>query len=270
MSNIITLLTDFGTTDSYVAQMKGVLLTHLRHHARAAAAGGIVDISHNIPPQNIREGARVLREVALWYPPGTVHVVVVDPGVGTHRRIVAVEIEQRRFVLPDNGLLTGLLIDFPVERAYCVENTELCLPQISRSFHGRDMMAPVAAFLAIGGELAEVGPAAGALQQITWPQPRREGDAIVAEVLAVDHFGNVLTNVRQQVDPRLSVGATLSVDIAGRRRELHLLESYGHAPPGQLVAIFGSQGYLELAEVNGSAASRLVVSVGAPLEIRVH
>lgn len=262
MVNVITLLTDFGTCDSYVAQLKGVLLR------RAADPLQIVDICHEVPPQDIGAAARLLREAAMEFPAGTVHVAVVDPGVGTSRRIVAAEIEQQRFVLPDNGLLSLVLDDFPVGRVRVVENEALWLETVSPTFHGRDIMAPVALFLAEGGDVLEVGAPAGELQRLSHSSGKLVADKWSLEVIAIDRFGNAITNGSAELRQWLGESRALVVELQGVSYEVDLVRTYGEAEPGRLVSLFGSRGQFELALVNGSAADHLSLDLQEEIKIR--
>jgi len=263
MVNIITLLTDFGLRDSYVGQLKGVLLS------RATQPLQMVDVSHEVPPQDIRTGARLLREASVMFPLGTVHVAVVDPGVGTDRRIVAVEVAGQRYVLPDNGLLSLLLNDFSVTSAHVVEDAKLWEAEPSATFHGRDIMAPVAIFLAEGGRLAQVGREAHELHRLssTPVVPLNDGGWLL-EVVGIDHFGNALTAAGGELWSHLDQHDWLNVEVAGRTMRLKFVRSYGAAEEGELVALMGSQGKLELAQVNGSAARTLAIGLGDKVKIR--
>lgn len=263
MVNIITLITDFGLRDSYVGQLKGVLLS------RAKQPLQIVDVSHEVPPQDIRTGGRLLREASVMFPPGTVHMAVVDPGVGTARRIVAVEVAGQRYVLPDNGLLSFLLDDFEVTAAHVVEDAKLWGAEPSATFHGRDIMAPVAMFLAEGGELAQVGRAAHELQRVSSTPAVPLGDGgWLLEVVGVDHFGNILTAAGGELWPHLAQNDWLNVELPGGAMRLKFVRSYGAAAEGELVALMGSQGRLEFAQVNGSAARTLAIGLGNKVKIR--
>lgn len=253
MNHVITLLTDFGTRDSYVAQMKAVLLSRVRD-------GQIVDITHEVPPQDVVTGARILREVFPYFAPRTVHVVVVDPGVGTDRRIVAVEIEQQYLVLPDNGLLQFLSRDFSIRQAVAVENPAFWRQPVSSTFHGRDIMAPVAASLCQGVLLGELGPAIfdlGPKAERARPELEEAHGRISVQVLAVDHFGNVLLDLPG--DFSLTDWALLSAEENGNRESVKVkfVSTYGQGKVGELVGLVGSGNYWELAVVNGSAAALL-------------
>jgi S-adenosyl-L-methionine hydrolase (adenosine-forming) len=282
LHTLVTLTTDFGTRDSYVAQMKGVLLS------LAAQPLQIIDLSHEVPPQDIRRGARLLAEATPLYPRGTIHVAVVDPGVGTERRIVAVELAGQRYVLPDNGLLSALLDRFPLEAAHVVEHQavariigqsaegEHSLIQNaaefgeSSTFQGRDIMAPVAAWLSHGGTLSELGAVAGELQRFTTQTPYVEGNVVCLPVESIDRFGNIITSVRRDWLTHCIASPSLVMACNGRNLRLDLVKTYGHRKPGELVALFGSQGQLEFAKVNGSAADELDVRVGDTLRIYIE
>lgn len=248
LRSVITLLTDFGTADGYVGEMKGVLCTQ-------APDAAIVDISHDIAPQDL-EGAR-LALARYWrrFPAGAVHVVVIDPGVGTDRAAIAVASADRYLVGPDNGVLSPALL-LPGARAVALPVP----PAASATFHGRDLFAPAAARLAGGMELDELGePVLEPVIRRT-PEARRLDDGAVAgEVIAVDRFGNLVTNL---VAPRGG-----SVAIAGRNVG-SVVRAYGDAAPGALVALVGSTGLVEIARRDGSAARELGVGRGAPVVLR--
>ena len=198
---IITLTTDFGTTDSYVAQMKGVILG-------IAPDATLVDITHQVPPQDIVAGSAILADAVGAFPPDTIHLVVVDPGVGSERRPVAVETTSRgerlgpRFVAPDNGVLTGALQHFPLRRAVRLAERRFWRTDVSHTFHGRDLFAPVAAHLSRGIELAEFGPPLDwELILLPVDRPVVEGDEIRGHIARTDSFGNLITNIDASLIP---------------------------------------------------------------------
>ncbi len=243
----MTLLTDFGTADGYVGELKGVLLS-------AAPGTDLVDVSHEVPPQDIESGRLALARYWRRYPEGTVHLVVVDPGVGTERAAVAVASADRFLVGPDNGVLSPALL---VPSARTVRLT--VPPGASPTFHGRDVFAPAAAALARGVALAELGPAHAHPVVRRTPEPERWADGTVAgEVVAVDRFGNAITNCMG-----LHGG---TVEVAGTT--VPIVRAYGDAPPGALVALTGSTGLLEIAQRDGSAARRLGLSRGSKVLVR--
>lgn len=251
-SSFVTLLTDFGTDSPYVGVMKGVLLSRCPH-------ANLVDLSHEIPAQDVMHAAYYLREVVAWYPAGTIHVVVVDPGVGTERLPICVEINGQFIVCPDNGVWT--LIEATTEPVVRVlSNREHQLVEISHTFHGRDIFAPGAAALAKGVSPEEFGPRLEQWQRLSVPMVRREQEVIHGEVVFVDHFGNLITNIAAEV-----AGEVKSIRVGGERIK-QMVTSYGRAVSGELIALISSSGYLEIAVVNGNAARRLNVGRGERVE----
>lgn len=244
---IITLLTDFGTADGYVAEMKGVLLTEIPNAT-------IVDITHDIPPHDVDAGRLALARFWRRFPRGTVHLAVVDPGVGSGRAAIAIESEGRFFVGPDNGLLTpGLLI--PAARA-----VRLDVPtQASATFQGRDVFAPAAARLAMGTELGALGAehATPVIRRTPEPQRGPMGE-LVGQVITVDRFGNAVTNL---VGMR---GATVVVE----GRELPLKRTYSELDPGQAGAVVGSAGLIEIVVREGRASEQLALARGSRVWLR--
>jgi S-adenosyl-L-methionine hydrolase (adenosine-forming) len=260
MRPLITLTTDFGSGSPYVAQMKGVILSLCREV-------DLVDISHAIGPQNIREGAVVLADATPRFPPGTIHVAVVDPGVGSSRPLLYAEIGQQRYLAPDNGLLSLLATQQRPQRIRALENDSLWLSSTSHTFHGRDILAPVAAHLALGVEADDLGPPLAALHTLPWAQPQRTADVVQGEVLYIDSFGNVITNLARDDVAAVGNPARLVITCGGRTIR-GLVPTYAAAMPQELVALFDSQGRLELAIVQGNAARELGTEVGAPITIK--
>ncbi len=259
---LTTLLTDFGTDSPYVAEMKGVLYTRLGEQAR------IVDISHSITPQNIRHGAVVWRETVPWFPDGTVHVGVVDPGVGTKRRLLAARFRNNdatgTLVCPDNGLASLILGDFELLEAVHPAEPRFWNENISRTFHGRDILAPLAAAIAAGEPLRHLGPPATKPIRLELPQPIHANGTVRGMVLYVDAFGNAITNLLSDDIPS---GSLLSLIAAGGKLPLRVVGTYGEAEPSTLVLLVGSSHRVELAEVNASAARRTGLISGAMFEI---
>lgn len=250
---IFTLLTDFGTTDSYVAQIKGVMLSRCHDCT-------IVDITHDIPPQDVRCAARILAETVPRFPKNTTHLVVVDPGVGTERKILAVEIADQRLVLPDNGILTALLQIYKPQRVHRVANDQLWNTPVSPTFHGRDIIAPIATFLACGGAWEEVGPSVKELVrfEVSESTQRLSHDCWQCTKLGHDHFGNILLGSSPQLLEALVPGDL--VKLSWREmpsRLVRVVSTYGDAVPNELVLLRDSQNRLELAVVNASALKAL-------------
>jgi S-adenosylmethionine hydrolase len=245
MHPIITLLTDFGLSDSYVGEVKGVLLAN-------APDAVLVDVTHQVPPGDVHAGQFLLARTWHRFPEGTVHYVVVDPGVGTNRRALVVEVGGHFFVAPDNGVLSELPDD-----ARCVSIP--VPPSAAPTFHGRDVFAPAAARLALGTPLEELGDPVEDMMRDPLPGPREDGVAIVGVVIYVDRFGSLVTNIPGElVEPgvRIQVEGT---NVGTLRR------TYGDVEPGQLVAYIGSAGEVEVAVRGGSAARLLGVGVGAEI-----
>ncbi|GAB6165300.1 hypothetical protein JCM19992_13000 [Thermostilla marina] len=252
MKPIVTLTTDFGVDSHYTAIMRGVMLS-------ISPELYLVDISHRIPPQDVRQAAWILDQVAWSFPRGTVHLVVVDPGVGTDRACVAAEIDGRRFVAPDNGVLS--LVCRRASPDWCVrlENPRYRGAEISATFHGRDIMAPAAAHLAVGIEPQELGPTHCLQSTIRWPEPEVTPEGIRGEIVTVDPFGNLVTNI---LGTQLPPPARLTGFLVGDREVKHFVHTYAEASPGMLVALIGSHGFLEIAQVDGDAAATLGVRPG--------
>ncbi|HUK55527.1 MAG TPA: SAM-dependent chlorinase/fluorinase [Nitrospiria bacterium] len=237
---IITLLTDFGDRDALVAQMKGVILSL---QPRAA----IVDITHEIPPFGIREAAFVLRSAARFFPEGTIHVVVVDPGVGGPRRPLLVVNRRGLFLAPDNGVLSYIYHDHPASRIYRLEAEKYRLKAYSATFDGRDLFAPVASRLSGGLSPSKLGKKIA--DPVSFPVPevrRRSGGSLKGAVIHVDRFGNLITNItRKDLAPWLSDGKTAMVTIGGKTID-GLKLFYSEAAPGELAAVVNSDELLEI------------------------
>jgi len=250
---LITLCTDFGRDSSYVAQLKGVLLA-------AVPDARLVDISHEVPAQSVRHAEVLLRGVVPVFPARTVHLVVVDPGVGTSRRPMAVEARGVRFVGPDNGVL-GIALASWDARAVCLDEGSIFRHPVSPTFHGRDIFAPVAARLAKGQSLDRMGSPLNDAVPSTLPEPNRSAGQVVGETLVADSFGNLLTNIAATDVPSDWV---VSVDGAVVPRH----PTYGLADPEQPFVLAGSDGFLEVAVRDASAAARLGRDSGIPIVCR--
>jgi S-adenosylmethionine hydrolase len=263
---IITLTTDFGLSDSYVAQMKGAILT-------IAPEVSLVDITHKIPPQDCAAAAAVLADAVGAFPEGTIHLVVVDPGVGTPRRAIALEAQsdtdemEMRFVAPDNGVLTRVLEGRRVRRAVRLAEPRFWRPAVSQTFHGRDVFGPVAAHWSRGVDLAEFGPSLDSPPiALSLPKAIREGRNLRGEVVRTDAFGNLITNISAQDLPETD-RARLTVEI-GTQRIVGLSRAYQDRPAGELVAVIGSSGMLEIAVCCGHAGEILAAWSGDKVVVR--
>jgi S-adenosylmethionine hydrolase len=257
MRPLITLTTDFGISSPYIAQMKGVILSLCREV-------DLVDITHAIAPQNIQEGAVVLADTTPRFPPGTLHVVVVDPGVGSSRRLVYAKIGEQRYLAPDNGLLGMLAAATCPSEMFTLENRDYWLPEVSHTFHGRDILAPVAAHLANGVDPTLLGPPLAELESLPIAQPRMTGGGLIGEVLYVDSFGNAITNIRRVDLAFLGDLVRVSIEFAGGTIP-HLVANYAAGLEGETIALFDSRNRLEIAVVGGSAARKHGLAAGEPV-----
>ncbi|MCS7283281.1 MAG: SAM-dependent chlorinase/fluorinase [Anaerolineae bacterium] len=273
---IITLLTDFGLEDEYVGVMKGVILS-------IAPQARLVDLTHLIPPQDICRGALVLVSAAPYFPPDTVHLAVVDPGVGTARRPVAIRTPIGTFVGPDNGLFSWALTEVEEWQAVELRETAYRLPQVSMTFHGRDIFAPAAAHLATGVPLEALGPSVFDLVSLPLPYLEIRENTVEGEILYADRFGNLVTSIgrlrwtgdlltlipafRPHAGPAAMFPAGLVRVTVGKTEVRPIRRTYGEAARGELVALVGSSGFLEIAVREGNAAERLGLLPGTPVQI---
>ena len=254
---LVTLLTDFGTADPYVAAMKGVIL-------RACPAATIVDISHDIPPQDVTAAALVLAQAAPYFPPGTLHVVVVDPTVGTDRRILAGRFAGQLFLFPDNGVITFVAETMAMQVLAVVRAAESAgTASVSMTFHGRDVFAPLAGQILNGLDIARLGPPPSTYKTLDLPRPIEQEDRLIGRVIYADRFGNLISNVPAEAVRRrwLDTGQ-LIVSCAGRQVG-PIQATYAHAKEGEALALFNSMGLLEVAVNRGSAAQKLAAGVGS-------
>ena len=253
MPRIVTLTTDFGSGSEYVAEMKGRLL-------RARQSFTLVDIAHDIPAHDVRAAAWLVGQACFAFPAGTLHLVVVDPGVGTARRLVWARIGDQEFIAPDNGVLS-----WAIRQAGLGAAREIAVPpDAAATFHGRDVIAPAAVRLIEGASSESLGHAATDLGQLAWPEPRETPHGIEGEVIHVDAFGNLVTNLPASAWPRVVAAGALHV---GRHAVTTLVHTYGDAPRGTPVALVGSQGFVEIAVVEGQADERLAAGVGTPATV---
>ncbi|HLF94361.1 MAG TPA: SAM-dependent chlorinase/fluorinase [Planctomycetota bacterium] len=257
-AGVVALLTDFGLKDHYVGVMKGAILS-VNVHAR------IIDISHGVGSQDILEAYFLLSNTYRYFPQGTVFVAVVDPGVGSDRAIVAVEADRYTFLAPDNGLLGFLEKDDRIRRIVQVKDERYFLKPVSNTFHGRDIFAPVAGHLSQGIDLLQLGPEIPRIQKIVAPAPKvtQEG-VIVGEIVSIDRFGNLVSNIPGE---RLAAADAVEVKV-GKSVIRRLSTSYASAKKGELLAIVGSTGNLEISVARGDARKKTGAKVGDG--VRVH
>jgi S-adenosylmethionine hydrolase len=257
---ILTITTDFGTKDGFVGTMKGVIW-------RICPSAKIADISHEISPQNVLEGAFALWRAYSFFPNKTVHVAVVDPGVGTFRRPIAAHIGNHFFVGPDNGLFTPIFEEAEKkgweQKVIHLQNEEYFLQEVSQTFHGRDIFAPVAAHLSNGVPLVNLGPTITDPVRLAMPKPEKTSSGWRAHVVVVDNFGNCTTDL-----PASFLNERVNVTLRLCGREVRgLVASYGHKHSNELIALVDSEDFVEIAVVNGNAAKTLSAQVGDIVEV---
>lgn len=257
---VIALLTDFGSRDHYAGTMKAVILG-------ICPDVTLVDISHNIPPHDVLNGALQLAASYKYFPPGTIFLVIVDPSVGSTRRGIAVDTGDYRLVAPDNGVLTAVLKESPARRAVELTERRYARPTVSRTFEGRDRFAPAAGWLAKGVDLSALGRSAGSIYQLPIPEPVVTDDSLSGEVLRVDRFGNLVTNIDRKLFDKFVHSNSIEMT-AGPHRIGRIVATYAEAGPDEVCALFGSTDHLEVAVNAGSASDRLELTRGSPVTIR--
>jgi S-adenosyl-L-methionine hydrolase (adenosine-forming) len=276
MSGVIALLTDFGNDDIYVGVMKGVIQTiHLRAQ--------FIDITHNIQAQNVRQAAFALLYAYPYFPTGTIFLVVVDPGVGSTRKPIAVQAGGHTFIAPDNGVLSYALAELTDIRVIELSNAVYQLYPPSNTFHGRDIFAPAAAHIAAGVPLERLGPHVDRIFRLNIPQMKIEGNRIIGQVIHIDHFGNILTNigrldwisttelnlVPRSTDQPIAVHTDQTVIHVAGQSITTMRQSYGIAQRGETLALVDSNGNLEIAVSQGNAAQQLQVQIDERVEIQI-
>lgn len=260
--NIITLITDFGTSDAYVGMMKGVILS-------INPSATIIDINHHVDPQDVCQAAYLIKSAYHYFPKGTVHVVVVDPGVGSGRAIIAFEIKGHIFMSPDNGVLTPVMAVGQAESIVRIENSNFFLQSVSQTFHGRDIFAPVAAHLSMGRDIKSMGPLIDTkdLHFLDIPLPSISKKELVGHIITIDRFGNLITNLdTNSLEKFYDSDKKLMVTI-GQTSIKGLSESYESAGHQQPLAIIGSAGYIEIAVNCGSAKEYFKAKKGDTVKV---
>jgi len=255
---VVALLSDFGLRDHYAGTMKGVILS-------ICPDATLVDITHDVPPHDVLAGALELVAAYRYFPAGSVFVAVVDPGVGSTRRGIAADTGEYKFVAPDNGVLTLVFDDQAPKRVVELTERRYARPTVSRTFEGRDRFAPAAAWLAKGIELGALGRNASAVHRLDVPRPRIGDGTIDGEVLRVDRFGNLITNIDRRTFDRMA-GAGLEIRV-GSHRVSKVVSTYADVSADEICALFGSTDHLEIAANGASAAIRLDVGRGATVHI---
>jgi len=257
--SVITLTTDFGTHDWFVGTLKGVI-------AGIAPKAKVIDLTHDLPPGDIRCGAFALSASCRFFPEGTVHLAVVDPGVGSRRKAIAVQTASGVFVGPDNGVLSWALAKEKIVAIHVLENEDYFLHPVSQTFHGRDVFAPAAAHLSRGIPIKKFGPALKDFVRLDWPEPRRKRYGVEGEVVYIDHFGNAITNIVGELTQGV---ATASCEVFAKHRRICPLKTiYQSVPERTPVALAGSSGFLEIAVNGGSAEKLLGMRMGTRVVLR--
>ena len=259
MKPLISLLTDFGIQDPYVAEMKAVILS-------ICPDANIVDITHQVGKFNIRMGAFALATAAPHFPSRTIHLAVVDPGVGSNRRPIAIETNRSLYVGPDNGLLIPAASAEEIRHVYGITNISLMRNPISSTFHGRDVFSPVAANLALGLQLRKVGQEITDYVELSFAQAKYEDREFVCEVLHIDEFGNIITNINQKELNVLGY-AKVIVRIGAKRFPARIVQTFSELRKGEIGILVGSRGLLEIVSSEANAATKLRVKIGDGLRV---
>lgn len=259
---VVALMTDFGEDDFFVASLKGVILK-ISHLTR------IIDITHNLPSFDIKSACFILFASYRYFPPGTIFLVVVDPGVGSSRKVLLAEAKDYFFIAPDNGILTLVLAEEDIKQLRVVANPEYFLPDISHTFEGRDKMAPVAAWLSKGVACHEFGPEVKSYQKLKMEKPKIKGSEIVGSVLYKDKFGNLITNIpAEMMDTILQRAGKTNFRLSIKGRTIsNFLKSYSSVKKGEFLFLKGSVGLIEVAAREESAANKLKAGVGDEVRI---
>jgi len=258
---IVALLSDFGTRDHYAGTLKAVVLG-------VCPEATLVDIGHDIPAHDVMAGALELAACYRYFPHGTVFLVVVDPGVGSSRRGIAAETGEYRFVAPDNGVLSAVFRESPPKKVVELTERKYARATVSRTFEGRDRFAPAAGWLARGIALTSLGKGVTDFQVLDLPRPVADAREIRGEVVRVDRFGNLISNIDRRTFEHLAALGGIAVR-AGSHDVARLVATYAEAPPGELCALFGSTDHLEIAVNAGDAASQLALGRGAAVTVRL-
>jgi S-adenosyl-L-methionine hydrolase (adenosine-forming) len=254
---VITLTSDFGLTDSYVAQMKGVILNII-------PSASIIDITHNINKFNIQMGAFILASTTPYYPKGTIHVAVVDPGVGTKRRALLIKTKKAYFIGPDNGLLLLAAEHQGIQSIHELTNPKFRLPEISGTFHGRDVFAPAAAYLEKGVKPERFGLKVDEPVRPEFARVKQAKDGIICKILHIDSFGNIITNISKAEAPKAE---NLNIKFGDNQLILKLKKTYGETKLNEPLALIGSHGFLEIALNRGNAADKYQAKAGMEITV---
>jgi S-adenosylmethionine hydrolase len=258
LKSIITLTTDFGSRDGYVGTIKGVILS-------INPKAEIIDISHQIPPQNVLAGAFCLFNSCTFFPEGTIHIAVVDPEVGGKRKGILIQTERYSLIGPDNGVFSPFLRTEKIKRMISLTNPKYFLGKVSATFHSRDIFAPVAAYLSLGVEAKEFGPALSEIARLNLPSIEKRGGKIIGRIIHIDNFGNLVSNVTAQ---ELSKIKKFKMKVKNRIIS-RLSKTYSEVGKGKILAYQGSSGFLEVGIREGNARLKLDAIIGDKIEIQI-
>ena len=259
---IVTFLSDFGNKSGYVAQMKGIL------HSLVSSVN-CVDISHEVSPQNVMEGAFILKTTSRYFPRGTIHIAVVDPGVGTDRKGLVIVTKEQIFIGPDNGVLIPAARSFGDFITYEITKQTLLRRDPSQTFHGRDVFTPIAAQILNGLPFDQIGPRIENVVDLYFTKPSFLDDTIFGSVLYIDGFGNIITNITtDDVKDRFHDGQDMTVQIGTKTLKLSFVRTYGMVEKNSLIALVGSNGYLEISKNQGNASKDIQVKIGDAVQVR--
>jgi S-adenosyl-L-methionine hydrolase (adenosine-forming) len=259
--SLIAFLSDFGTRDHYVGVIKGVVLS-------INPEATVLDLSHDLPSHDIAFAARELAATYRYFPAGTTFLAVVDPGVGSARRGIAADVGEWRFVAPDNGVLSGVFEEAPPKKVVELTERRYARPTVSRTFEGRDRFAPAAAWLSKGVHLPALGRTLTDYTILNLSKPQLDGAVLSGEVVRIDHFGNVVTNLDRRSCERLTEGVGVLQLTVGAQSISRIVSTYSEIGPGEIAALFGGTDHLEFAMQAESAAERLGAKIGDPVELR--
>jgi len=265
MKKIITLLTDFGLKDPYVSAMKGVILS-------ICPDANIVDISHEIRKFDIRQGAYILAASAPFFPKGTIHIGVVDPGVGTIRKAIIIETKRSFYIGPDNGLLTLAALREGIREVVQITNKKYMLPRVSHTFHGRDIFASAAAHLANGVPIEDFGPPLEKYETLSFSEPHVRKNQVEGEIIYIDGFGNIVTNIYSEILEKTGIneGDKIKILLNDKlEKVLRICKAYDEVKKGDFLAIIGSSNFLEISINQGNAAQKLNVKEGAKIVVKI-
>jgi S-adenosylmethionine hydrolase len=257
---IITLTTDFGLRDPYVAEMKAVILKIYPNTT-------IVDVTHEIEKFNVKMGAYILASASQYFPEGTIHVAVIDPGVGTKRKPILIQTKRNYFIGPDNGVLALAARNQGIAHIYKITNPKFMLSKISDTFHGRDVFAPASAYLAKGTLPFEFGPEIRKIVTPKFAKISKRKNLLVGEVIHVDGFGNIITNFREEELKLANIRGIINVEFQGVKLRLKLCKAYAEVKAQEPLAIIGSHNFLEISVNQGNAAETFKVKIGDKIKL---